>query len=217
MKIKELSCRWVRNFGLAGPLAASTAQTEITITNRTGQPCSATVRFHQGTAEAPRVRFNGRHLDNNTLETSIPAGHSQKLTLTSDAGQDLAVGAVYIKQSPRCAADALQVEARYLITRKDGEIMEAFSILPQKPTDWLSNRDCRIMAVDFGPNNQVGLAMVTAKPDMPAPAEPEHSDQVKPLTQAGPRAGRQMLGPCRPPRAGQTPTSWGWARLRKEL
>ena len=161
----------------AGPLATSTAKTEITITNRTGQPCNALVRFHQGTAEAAQVRFNGRQLDNNTLEATIPAAHSQKLTLTRDAGQDLAVGAVYIQESPDCAADALQVEGRYLITRQDGEIMEAFSILPQKPTDWLSNGDCRIMAVDFGPNSNVGLAMVTAAPDMPAPAETRLSVQ----------------------------------------
>ena len=162
----------------AGQLATSTAQTEITITNRTGQPCNATVRFHQGTAEAPRVRFNGRQLDNNMLETSIPAANSQKLTLTRDAGQDLAVGAVYIEQSSECAADALQVEGRYLITRRDGEIMEAFSILPQTPTDWLRNGDCRILAADFGPNSNVGLAMVTAELDIPAPAETRLSFQV---------------------------------------
>ena len=164
----------------AGPLATSTAKTEITITNRSGEPCSATVRFHQGTAEAPRVRFNGRHLDNNTLEISIPGGsrtssrvfaRSEKLTLTRDAGQALAVGAVYIQNSPDCAADALHVEGRYLITRRDGEIMEAFSILPQAPADWLSNEDCRMLAVDFGPNSNVGLAMVTAEPDMPAPPQ----------------------------------------------
>ena len=153
----------------AGPLATSTAKTEITITNRSGEPCSATVRFHQGTAEAPRIRFNGRHLDKNTLETTIQGGAAQKLTLTRDAGRDLAVGAVYVEQEPSCAADALQVEGRYLITRRDGELMEAFSILPQAPTDWLSNGDCRLLAVDFGPNSNVGLAMVTAEPDIPAP------------------------------------------------
>ena len=171
----------------AGPLATSTAKTEITITNRSGEPCSATVRFHQGTAEAPRVRFNlgsmpglVRYPDNNTLEISIPAvsslqqqiqARAEKLTLTRGAGQALAVGAVYIQNSPDCAADALHVSARYLITRRDGEIMETFSILPQAPADWLSDGDCRLLAVDFGPNSNVGLAMVTAEPDRPAPEE----------------------------------------------
>ena len=162
----------------AGPLANSTARTEITITNRDAYPCSATLRFHQGTAEAPRVRFNGRHLDNNTLEINFPpddspyAHGSQKITLTGDAGQDLAVGAVYIESAPDCEPEALHVEGRYLITRKDGEIMEAFSIPPQTPANWLTaSGHCRILAADFGPNSNVGLAFVTAEPDKPAPPE----------------------------------------------
>ena len=100
----------------SGSLASSTAETEITITNRTQQPCKVRVLFHQGTAEAPRVRFNGRRLDNNTLEATIPGGTAHKLTMTRDAGQDLAAGAVYVAQQTECPADALQVEGRYLIT-----------------------------------------------------------------------------------------------------
>ncbi len=155
----------------AGPLANSTARTEITITNRTAYPCNATLRFHQGTTEAPRVRFNGRHLDNNTLGISFPpdaasyAHGSQKITLTGDAGQDLAVGAVYIESAPDCEPEALHVEGRYLITRKDGEILEAFSIPTQTPAD-------------FGPNSNVGLAFVTAEPGMPAPPETRLSVQA---------------------------------------
>ena len=155
----------------AGSLASSTAETEITITNRTDHPCTARVLFHQGTAEAPRVRFNGRHLDNNTLETTIQGGTAQKLTLTRDAGRDLAVGAVYVEQEIGCAADALQVEGRYLITGRDGQTREVFSVLPQAASDWLHDGDCRILTGDFGPNNKVGLAMVTATPEMAAPAD----------------------------------------------
>ncbi len=155
----------------AGPLAKATAETEITITNRTEQPCNASVLFHQGTADAPPVRFNGSYLDSNKLETSIQGGNSQKLTLTRDTGQDLAVGAIFIEAGPECAADSLQVEARYLVTHRDGELMEAFSVLPQTGTDWLSDGDCRILAGDFGSNSDVGLAMVTARPNIRAPAD----------------------------------------------
>ena len=155
----------------AGSLATSTAETEITITNRTEQPCTARVRFHQGTAEAPRVRFNGRRLDNNTLETTIQGGAAHKLTMTRDAGRALAVGAVYMEQEMGCAADALQVEGRYLITGRDGQTREVFSVLPQTDSDWLRDGECRILAGDFGPNNKVGLAMVTATPEMAAPAD----------------------------------------------
>ena len=155
----------------AGQLATSIAKTEITITNRTQQPCKVRVLFHRGTAEAPRVRFNGRHLEKNTLETSIEGGTAQKLALTRDAGRDLAVGAVYVEQEPGCAADALQVEGRYLITARDGQTREVFSVLPQTDSDWLHDGECRILAVDFGPNSNVGLAMVTVKPDMAAPPD----------------------------------------------
>ena len=37
----------------AGPLASSTAKTEITITNRAATACAAAIQFHQGTAEPP--------------------------------------------------------------------------------------------------------------------------------------------------------------------
>ena len=162
----------------AGPLASSTAKTEITITNRAATACAAAIQFHQGTAEPPPVKFNGRHPDNNTLEISIPGGTTHHLTMTRDAGQDLAVGAVYIQADQECAADSLQIESRYVITRQDGEIMEAFSVLPQTENDWLSDGDCRILAGNFGPNSNVGLAMVTTTPEMAAPADTRLTFQV---------------------------------------
>ena len=85
----------------AGPLGNATAETEITITNRTEQPCNASVLFHQGTAEAPAVRFNGEYLDENLLDIDIGGGVVRRIVLTADPGQDLVVGAAYVEQEAR--------------------------------------------------------------------------------------------------------------------
>ena len=154
----------------AGPLATSTAETEITITNPTQEPCSASVLFHRGMKEAPAVRFNGELLDDNLLAIDIAAGEVQRIVLTADPGQVLAVGAVYVEQEPGCVAGDLQVEARYLITGQDGQIMEAFSVLPQTENDWLSDGDCRLLSNSFGGQDNIGLAMVTARTGEAAPS-----------------------------------------------
>ena len=154
----------------AGPLGNATAETEITITNPTQEPCSASVLFHRGTKEAPAVRFNGELLDDNLLEIDIAGGAVQRIVLTADPGQVLAVGAVYVEQEPRCVAGDLQVEARYLITSQDGQIMEAFSVLPQTENDWLSDGDCRLLSNSFGGQDNIGLAMVTARTGEAAPS-----------------------------------------------
>ena len=90
--------------------------------------------------------------------------------LTADPGTDLAIGAVYLEQETGCAAESLQVESRYLITSKDGQIMEVFSVLPQTDSDWLSDGDCRILSNSFGSRDNIGLAMVTAQPGESAPS-----------------------------------------------
>ena len=154
----------------AGPLANATAETEITITNRTAEPCAASVRFHRGTEDAPQVRFNGQHLDDNRTDIDIGGGAVQRIVLTADPGQDLAVGAVYVEQATGCAAGALQLEGRYLITSQDGQIMEAFSVLPQTENDWLSDGDCRLLSNSFGGQDNIGLAMVTARTGEAAPS-----------------------------------------------
>lgn len=153
----------------AGPLANTTAETEITITNRTSEPCGASLRFHRGTEEASVVRFNGQYLDGNRLETVIQGGTVHRILLTADLGQDLAVGAVYVAQESGCTANALHVEGRYLVTSQDGEIMEAFSVLPQAFGDWLTDGDCRFLSSRFGSQDDIGLAMVTAEPGQSAP------------------------------------------------
>lgn len=153
----------------AGPLANATAETEITITNRTGDPCKASIRFHRGTEEAAAVRLNGEYLDGNRVETSIEGGAVRRVLLTADPGQDLAVGAVYVEQDSGCAAGALQVEGRYLITSQDGQIVEAFSVLPQSESDWMGDGECRTLQNAFGSQDDMGLAMVTAQPGEAAP------------------------------------------------
>ena len=142
----------------------------ITITNRTAEPCAASVRFHRGTEDAPQVRFNGQHLDDNRTDIDIGGGAVQRIVLTADPGQDLAVGAVYVEQATGCAAGALQLEGRYLITSQDGQIMEAFSVLPQTENDWLSDGDCRLLSNSFGGQDNIGLAMVTARTGEAAPS-----------------------------------------------
>ena len=154
----------------AGPLGNATAETEITITNRTEKPCEASVLFHRGTEEASTLRFNGQHLDQNRMDIDIGGGAVQRIVLTADPGQDLAVGAAYVGQEATCAASALQVEARYLITSQDGQIMEAFSVLPQTENDWLSDGDCRLLSNSFGGQDNIGLAMVTARTGEAAPS-----------------------------------------------
>ena len=153
----------------AGSLANSTAESEITITNRTPEPCSASVWFHRGTEEASVVRVNGQYLDGNRMETVIQGSSVHRVLLTADPGQDLAVGAVYVEQATGCATDSLQVEGRYLITSRDGQIIEAFSVLPQTDSDWLGDSECRLLSNSFGTRDNIGLAMVTAQPGQAAP------------------------------------------------
>ena len=166
----QINYKQILTHVFAGPLSNSTAETEITITNRTQEPCRASVRFHRGTEEAPAVRFNGRHVDGNRMEIDIEGGTVRRVLLTVDQGQDLAIGAVYVEQETGCAAESLQVEGRYLITSADGQIMEVFSVLTQTDSDWLSDGDCRILSNSFGSRDNIGLAMVTAQPGESAPS-----------------------------------------------
>ena len=166
----QINYKQILTHVFAGPLANSTAETEITITNRTQEPCRARVRFHRGTEEAPPVRFNGEYLDGNRLETDMEGGTVHRVLLTADPGQNLAVGAVYVEQEAGCSAGDLQVEGRYLITDRDGQIREVFSVLPQTDSDWLSDGECRMLTTSFGGRDNIGLAMVTAHPGEAAPS-----------------------------------------------
>ncbi len=147
----------------AGPLANATAETEITVINRSHDPCSGTIRFHRGTEEAPPVRFNGEYQEGNRANFDLPGHGRKQYVLTVDAGNDLTVGAIYADQT-RCPVDSLHLEGRYLVTSNEGQIMEAFSILPQSERDWLRDGECRWLSSRFGSQDNVGLAMVTANP-----------------------------------------------------
>ncbi len=171
----------------AGPLANATAHTEITLANRTTEPCMASVLFHRGTEEAPPVRFNGEYMEDNRMEVSLEGGgfnseigayyvgQVQQIVLTADPGRDLAVGAVYVTQAPECLPGALNVEGRYVITDNEGQVAEAFSIQPQSESDWLTHAShvldpgCRTVVGRFGSQDDIGLAMVTVQPGQDAP------------------------------------------------
>lgn len=73
------------------------------------------------------------------MEIDIEGGTVHRVLLTVDPGRDLAVGAVYVEQEAGCSPGDLQVEGRYLITDRDGQIMEVFSVLPQTDSDWLGD------------------------------------------------------------------------------
>ena len=85
--------------------------------------------------------------------------------LTADPGQNLAVGAAYVEQEAGCSGGDLQVEGRYLITDREGQIREVFSVLPQTDRDWLTDGECRMLSNSFGSRDNIGLAMVTAQPE----------------------------------------------------
>ena len=70
----------------AGSLAGSTAETNITITNRTQETCKASVWFHRGTEEALAVRFDEEYLDGNRMETDIEGGTVRSVLLTAEFG-----------------------------------------------------------------------------------------------------------------------------------
>ncbi len=163
----QITQRHILTHVFTGPLADSTATTEVVITNKTNEPCRTSVWFHKGTEAAPAVRFNGGSANGNRMEIDIQGGTAQKIVLTNP-GRNLAVGAVYVEQASVCAANALQVEGRYLITSNEGQIVEAFSVQPQTENDWMSGGDCRTIAGDFSSEDDVGLAMVTAFPGQAA-------------------------------------------------
>ena len=161
----------------AGPLNRAVATTEITVTNTSQKPCSVNLLFHRGTADAPLIQING--ITGNSHTAELPAvnqevtenriGTARRFTITNEKSNDLAVGAVYIYPQEGCFPDALEVEGRYLIRRSDGEIVEAFSILPQSPSDWLEHGDCRVLTSKFDDHETVGIAFVTAEPGNSTP------------------------------------------------
>ena len=166
-----IQSRLILTHAFAGPLSNSIAKTEVMLTNLGEDPCIADVLFHQGIQDAPQVRFDGKFQSGNLFQVQLPAGSAQKVTLTVDPGNPLAIGAVYVTKKDGCSG--LQISGRYLITKKDGQIVEAFSILPQSSEEWMEDGSCVILTGDFrrqdGERNNVGIAMVTSIPGQQAP------------------------------------------------
>lgn len=143
-----------------GPLGNTDAQTEIIITNRhPSTDCEADLTVSHGTDLNPRTE---------TLR--FPAGSAQRFTVTSNLPDRLITAAVYVTPASGCPDNALVVEGRYLLHRMaDGAIIEAFSVDPQKPQDWLANGQCRTLSGLFGQGRDIGLAWTTATLGQDAP------------------------------------------------
>ena len=155
-----------------GPQGESIAETEVVITHKAAQPadCEMALLFHQGNSPAPAVSFNGRFLDQNLLQATIPRGGAEILTLRAPDAKEPAVGAVYVFSRSPCTPDTLHVRGRYLLeNRTDGEIEELFSVAGQPPRDWLGDGDCRRLTGVFGKGRDVVFTAVTAEPGRAAP------------------------------------------------
>ena len=170
-----LPCATVANLPQVylGPLAESTATTEVVIANSDPNPsaCEVALLFHQGTAEGPAVSFNGQPMDRNLFQATISREGAEIVTLTAPEAQDLVTGAVYVYARSPCTADSLHVQGRSLIeNRTNGEIEELLSIAGQSPQDWMGDGDCRVLTGIFGNGRNVSLASVTTQPGGAAPA-----------------------------------------------
>ena len=155
-----------------GPLGENISRTEIVVTNAgpVGRACDLALLFHRGSSQAPEALFNGRAAEGNFIRTNLPAGGARIFTLTPADPAELAVGAVSVFTRAPCSADSLDVQGRYLLEHEaTGEIDEIFSVAGQRPEEWLSGGDCRVLTGVFGPGRDVGLAVVSGEPGQAAP------------------------------------------------
>ena len=157
---------------LMGSLGESMARTELVVTHRDPQAtdCQVAVLFHQGTAQAPAVSFDGQFPDRNLLHATIPRGGVEILTLTAPDAEEATVGAVTVFTRSSCTARSLHVQGRALLEDQvDGGINELFSIDGQSFGDWLGDGDCRRVTGQFGNGDDVAIAIVPAQPGQTAP------------------------------------------------
>ena len=155
-----------------GPLGESMARTELVITHRDPQvtDCEVAVHFHQGTALAPAVSFDGQFPDQNLLHATIPRGGVEILTLTAPDAEEATVGAVSVFTRSACTAGSLHVQGRALLEKRvDGEVDEMYSLGSQSPGGWLGDGGCRRWTGQYGNGDDVVLAMVPALPGQTAP------------------------------------------------
>ncbi len=155
-----------------GPLGRNISRTEIVVTNAgpVGRACDLAVLFHRGSSQAPDALFDGRVAEGNLFRTTLPAGGARIFTLTPADPAELVVGAVSIFTRAPCSSDSLDVQGRYLLEHETtGEINEVFSVAGQTPDEWLSDGDCRVLTGVFGPDRDVGFAVVAGEPGQSAP------------------------------------------------
>ena len=158
---------------IVGPLGESIARTELAITHRDPSMagCEVAVLFHNGTAEAPPVTFNGRFSEETLFHTTIPKGGAEVLTLSAPDSEAPATGAVFVFTRTPCTADSLHIAGRYLVENKyDGEIAEILTVETQSAHHWMADGDCRVLTGVFGNGRNVGLSSVSAEPGHYAPS-----------------------------------------------
>ena len=157
---------------LMGPLGESMARTELVVTHRDPQAtdCEVAVYFHQGTAQAPAVSFDGQFPDRNLLHATIPRGGAEILTLTAPDAEEATVGAVSVFTRSSCTASSLHVQGSALLEKRvDGEVDEMYSLGSQSPGGWLGDGGCRRWTGQYGNGDDVVLAMVPALPGQTVP------------------------------------------------
>ena len=154
-----------------GPAGASTAATEVVLSNTDPNPsaCEVALLFHRGTSEAPPVRFNGRPAEGNLFQATVSREGAVIVTLTAPKARQLLRGAVYVYARSPCTASSLQVQGRTLVEQADGTIDELFSLPSQAPREWLGDGDCRVLTGVFGNGRNLGFAAVAAQPGGGAP------------------------------------------------
>ena len=155
-----------------GPLGQNISRTEIVVTNAgpVGRACDLALLFHRGSSQAPEALFNGRAVEGNFIRTNLPSGGARIFTLTPADPAELAVGAVSVFTRAPCSSDSLDVQGRYLLEHEStGEIDEIFSVAGQRPEEWLSDGDCRVLTGVFGSGRDVGFAVVAGEPGQAAP------------------------------------------------
>ena len=154
-----------------GRVGPTTATAEVLIANRDPHPsaCEAALLFHPGQAAAAGVRFDGRALEGNLLQTSIAREGAARLTLSAPGAPGPVEGALYVYARSPCTHASLRVSARNLMETPDGAVEELLPLPGQAPADWLGDGDCRVLAGLFGPGRTLGIAAASSQPGRAPP------------------------------------------------
>ena len=155
-----------------GSLGESMARTELVVTHRDPQAtdCEVAVLFHQGTAQAPAVSFDGQFPNQNLHHATVPRGGAEILALTAPDAEDTTVGALSVFTRSPCTAGSLHLQGRALLENQvDGEVDELYSLDSRSSGDLLADGDCRRWIGRYANGEDVVLAMVPDQPGQSAP------------------------------------------------